>query len=202
MVATNAARWLIHRAAESGDALTNMKLQKLLYYAHGYSLVRRGVGISRVPLQAWEHGPVAPEQYRMFAAFDSDPIPGSVASGRMPLPRGIEAILEDVWSTYGSLSAAELRRMTHEEAPWRGTYVDGERDIEIDDETMLDYFRTVPAALPPGEKPSAFAALLGDLRKVRAAQPIRRSRGDLTAMLEEHEELRELRMAANARALD
>ncbi len=202
LIATNAAKWFIQRAADSGDALTNMKLQKLLYYAHGYSLVRRGVGISREPIQAWEHGPVAPEQYRMFSAFDRDPIPGAFTESRAIVSPEVESILEAVWREFGQLSAAELRRMTHREAPWRSVYVDGQRDLVISDQTMLEYFRTVPKALPPGEKPSALAALLSDLRQVRSERPIRRSRGDLTAMLEEHDELQNLRVAANARDFD
>ena len=199
MIATNAARWLIKRAAESGELLTNMKLQKLLYYAHGFALVRNGVGISREPLQAWEHGPVAPEQYRMFSAFDRDPIPASIADGRSDVPGDVLEVLDDVWAKYGQYSAAELRKMSHQEAPWRSTYQDGVRDLEIADQVMLDYFRTVPAALPANEPPSAFAQLLDRLRAVKHAQPERRSRGDLSEMLDEHRDLEDLRLAANAR---
>jgi uncharacterized phage-associated protein len=41
-----------------GDVISNLKLQKLLYYAQGFYLAIYGKALFEEDIVAWEHGPV------------------------------------------------------------------------------------------------------------------------------------------------
>ena len=51
---------------EDTDDITNMKLQKLLFYAQSAFLAIKGVPLFNNNILAWEHGPVIPEIYDKF----------------------------------------------------------------------------------------------------------------------------------------
>lgn len=197
------AKWFVARAMADGRPVTNLKLQKLMYYAHGFALARTGQPLLHEPLQAWDHGPVAPQAYRMFSDFKSEPIKldVSVEQFAAELPGEVVQVLDDVWRAYGGYSAWNLREMTHAESPWRNVYVEDEQDVKIPDETMRAYFTTVPAAVGQTSRHSRFANLLQDLRHRRDEQGSRVESGDLSAMKDEHEELSILRRQANSEAL-
>jgi len=87
-----------------------MKMYKLMYYAQGLALSRRGVALFPEEFQAWRHGPVVREVWNQQ---------GDVA---MPALCAEDlALLEDVWRTYGPLTATELSDLTHRDVPWRET---------------------------------------------------------------------------------
>jgi uncharacterized phage-associated protein len=114
------SRFLIHLAAaeEEPEFLTHLRLQKLLYYAQGWSLALRGKSLFSSRIEAWKHGPVVRSVYRVFADYDWQPIhPGGV-----PEAEGLTAEEQDflvaLWERYKPFSASKLREMTHAEAPW------------------------------------------------------------------------------------
>jgi uncharacterized phage-associated protein len=45
---------------DEGD-VSNMKLQKLLYFAQGRFLAQNGIPLFDNPIEAWNHGPVVRE---------------------------------------------------------------------------------------------------------------------------------------------
>ena len=65
------ANWLIEKAnnTENGDFITNLKLQKLLYYLQGYYLAVFEKPLFDVEIEAWQYGPVVPNAYYEFNAF-------------------------------------------------------------------------------------------------------------------------------------
>lgn len=68
------ARHFIVRAYEDGrDAsMTNMKLQKLLYYAQSLHLAVYGEPLFADEIQAWRYGPVCPPAYQLYCQFEAD----------------------------------------------------------------------------------------------------------------------------------
>jgi uncharacterized phage-associated protein len=107
---------------DSGDNITNLKLQKLLYYAQGFHVAMH----DREPLfsesvLAWPHGPVVRQVYSHYSSLKWHPIDQKSTfhfSGYAP---EIREILEAVYTTYGQFSAKKLEDMTHEESPWLET---------------------------------------------------------------------------------
>lgn len=65
------ANKLLHRAwmDESSELLSNMKLQKLLYYQQGFHLAYFGTPLFNEDIVAWQYGPVVPEVYEAYKSF-------------------------------------------------------------------------------------------------------------------------------------
>lgn len=61
---------------DAGDVITNLKLQKLVYYAQGFSLALCGRPLFAERIEAWQHGPVCPA---LFAKYEKS---GALASPR------------------------------------------------------------------------------------------------------------------------
>jgi len=74
---------VIARFDQSGDLLTNKKLQKLLYYIEAWSLVYLGA-ILKENFQAWVHGPVIPSVYHEYSQFGYNPISQHYECGETP----------------------------------------------------------------------------------------------------------------------
>lgn len=114
------ARYFIHLAAQSEEPspVTHMQLQKLMYYAQGWSLAMRDRPLFAGRIEAWAHGPVVRELFPKFTDFENNPIPGEMANVDPQLSNDDRALIESIWLGYGRYSAWRLREMTHAEAPW------------------------------------------------------------------------------------
>ena len=123
---------------DEGDLISNLKLQKLLYYAQGLHLALHDAPLFPERIEAWHHGPVVPEVYQAFQSH---------GSGALPRPEGIDfsiydeptrSVLDEVYAVFGQFSAWKLASMTHEEEPWRAARVGG----EITQEALQAFFKT------------------------------------------------------------
>lgn len=128
---------------EVGDSLSNLKLQKLVYYAQGFNLALNGRPLFEEDISAWEHGPVVPSLYRSFKQHGSEPVPAPENGiDRDSYPEEVRELLNEVFSVYGQFSASKLRNMTHGEPPWQEAYAIGPR-ATISRDTMRQYFSTL-----------------------------------------------------------
>lgn len=76
--ACEVANFFVSRFQQAGDPLTNMKLQKLLYYAQGWHLALKGDALFDERIEAWPHGPVVPPVYGTFKHYRWNPITETV----------------------------------------------------------------------------------------------------------------------------
>lgn len=140
--AIDSANYFLCQADEDiGDLISNLKLQKLLYYAQGFHLAIYGSKLFPEDIRAWEHGPVVPEVYHKFKTYGSSAIPvpkGEEMDSSIFNSQQISELLDEVYTVYGQFSAWKLRNMTHDEAPWQET----PRDEVISPDKMQDYFKT------------------------------------------------------------
>jgi uncharacterized phage-associated protein len=115
------AKWLIAWAEAEGEELSNLKLQKLLYYAQGHHLADTHQPLFSDAIQAWSHGPVVPDVYHEYKEFGSASIvlPDEDPFTWDDVDAWTSQYLSAVWNTYGGYSAGWLRNMTHEERPWK-----------------------------------------------------------------------------------
>lgn len=135
------AKWFIAWAQDEDADRSNLKLQKLLYYAQGWHLARTGDPLFRDTMQAWSHGPVVPSVYQEFKHFGSADVDLADDSFRWDdIDEKTTDLLIQVWNTYGGLAAWRLRNMTHDEAPWKEHFQDGRRGTQIPQEDMKNYF--------------------------------------------------------------
>ena len=143
VTANTVADFFLHFAHEHGDCLTNLKLQKLVYYAQAWHLALKKKPLFADSIEAWIHGPVVPSLYRRFKSNKWNPI--SDNPKKPALLTATEKLLEEVLQVFGGYSAWQLECMTHQEAPWRnarkGLADDQNGDREIPHDEMRDFYR-------------------------------------------------------------
>ena len=138
--------FLLQNDVNAGDAITNLKLQKLCYYAQAWHLALHRTPLFRDRIEAWAHGPIVPSLYRRFKSYRWLSIDPSEASSDpyVDLHASDISFLEQIWDRYGSLTAKQLEKLTHGEDPWRRAY--GGRPLgsscaeEITHESMIAFY--------------------------------------------------------------
>lgn len=101
-----------------GDGISNLKLQKLVYYAQGFFGALFDRPLFEASIEAWVHGPVVPALYHQYKQFGSNRIDSSEGFDRQQLTDDEFDLIEEVFQVFGQYSAWKLRNMTHEEEPW------------------------------------------------------------------------------------
>lgn len=105
------------------SAPTNLEIQKLLYFCHGWSLALLAEPLVDEGFQAWRFGPVLPSVYHKFKVLASNPIPSShpifATIPRLP-PNSREAgLISRVLEVYGDYSGFDLVNLSHQpDGPW------------------------------------------------------------------------------------
>lgn len=104
-----------------GEYITNLKLQKLLYYMQGFHLAYfDGEPLFDDEIEAWMYGPVVPSVYCEFSPFGNNGINVEYAD-IIKLTPIEERLFDEVLNVYGAFSAIGLMNMTHNETPWKST---------------------------------------------------------------------------------
>ena len=138
--AKDVARFFRKKGSDEDDDITNLKLQKLLYYAQGFHLALFGKPLFEEDIKAWTHGPVVPEVYHKYKKYGKNPLPVEGVDDVMKnLTDDQIDFLYEIWSVFGQYSPWKLRDMTHQEKPW----MDHEKDASvISKDELKDYFST------------------------------------------------------------
>ena len=128
---SHVANSFLNRAKIEGvKDVDHLKLQKLVYCMHGWSLAVRGEALVGELFEAWPYGPVLSSLYQEFKgagrryidwyAVDVDPISGEDKA--LMVGRGDEefyGLFDVVWDRYKDLSGLKLSSLTHAEGtPW------------------------------------------------------------------------------------
>ena len=101
-----------------GDGISNLKLQKLVYYAQGFYSAVFDRALFNSQISAWVHGPVVIDLYHECSNFGKNPILAPDAIDHGKLNSDESEMIEEVFEVFGQFSAWKLRNMTHEEDPW------------------------------------------------------------------------------------
>lgn len=139
--ALDVAQFFIACAETTEDGeISNLKLQKLVYYAQGFHLAIYGQPLFEEDLEAWTHGPVAPSVYHHYKRYGSSPIPvpDDYVVDRKFSEEQLD-LLREIYDVFGQFSAGKLRNMTHSEPPWLENEKYASR---IPKDMLLEYFKT------------------------------------------------------------
>lgn len=141
--ALDIAKKLIFKAQNDepngGERLTNLKLQKLLYYQQGFHLAFFGTPLFAEDVEAWMYGPVVPAVYDEYSAYGSSALPE--VKEPVSLSEDEEELFNEVYDAYREFSAIGLMNRTHSERPWLDA-VPHDRGTVISQESMMSYFKT------------------------------------------------------------
>lgn len=152
------ANFFIIRGTENECPPTQMKLQKLVYFAHGWHL-----GIYETPLvdetfEAWKYGPVIPSLYKVFMDYGTDPItqvgtiPALTADMKIqrlapPINEFIKLkqFLERIQEVYGKWNGTQLASLTEQpDTPWakiRMATGNKSKNNTIPNQLLINYFK-------------------------------------------------------------
>lgn len=136
--ADQVARFFLSVTDPEDNDVSNLKLQKLCYYAQGICTAMRGMPLFSDRIEAWDHGPVVPKLYHAYKQYGSQPVPPVTDFDSEQIVPADRKALFDIYEYYGQFSAWRLRNMTHEEPPWANAVKQPGREITID--AMIDYF--------------------------------------------------------------
>lgn len=116
------AYWFINKAKSTStdicDYLTQLKLQKLLYFAQAISLKERNKTLFSEPILRWDYGPVVRSIYKKYKDFCDKPIMEAPCAN---FDKATERILELTYKKYGIYTANYLVQLTHNEKAWQDT---------------------------------------------------------------------------------
>lgn len=164
-LATAVANDFLELAELEKRALTQMHLQKLIYFSHGRNLARHEKPLTIERFEAWDYGPVIRRLWERLSRFGSQPVTEKlsdfmVKGGKFKrvittiedsANKGETAdealeIVREVWHKYGRYSAIKLSELTHvSDGPWA---VARSRGLPfIPDSDIKAYFKSHSGAL-------------------------------------------------------
>lgn len=118
------ANWFLDKAESERVYLTNMALNKIIYFAVENALLKKNALITDAKIEAWEHGPVFREVYHAFKSFERNYIESRASKFDIDSRLMVKAseyfseevlnVLEETYSSYGNLTAAQLRAISHQ----------------------------------------------------------------------------------------
>lgn len=145
------ANAVLDLAGAEGRGVTNLSLNKIIYFLHAGYLLEHGHPLVTAKIEAWDHGPVFREIYHQFKRFGRESIigratrldPATGAFAEVP-----DTLSESEWSYVREhvpgllkLSPGKLVDMSHvRDGPWYVARFGGGRlnpGMEITDELIV-----------------------------------------------------------------
>lgn len=150
------ARYIINYSIEIGRPVSNLKLQKLLYFVQAAFIRHYGVPCFEEPIVHWRHGPVVESVYQKYKAYGAENITDKeleyfsfqynmdTRSFMIEPKKYNESVFEyshlilikSIIEYYKDLSPWEMVDLTHQEEPWKKT----DRNQEITVNMIKQYY--------------------------------------------------------------
>ncbi|MCK1206298.1 Panacea domain-containing protein [Streptococcus uberis] len=154
------ANYIINKYIDTETPITNLLLQKTLYYIVVDFIVRYKENITNSAIQKWGYGPVSPEVYSYYKEFGSKPITRTFsfvefdkddiilhdADEKILFNPKDEERINKISSTIIShyyQSPFKLVELTHREPMWKNfekNIIGGERGIDYQPSEILSFF--------------------------------------------------------------
>lgn len=149
---------------EAKDQVSPMKIQKLVYFAHGWHLAFYDTPLVSESVQAWKYGPVFPTLYAEFREFGRHSITRLAREVEIerrpeggflirqsepridPTDRSAKSLVRKVWDQIGNYTGVQLSSLTHRSGtPWHTIASqfgsESPSAVAIPNDLIKDYFR-------------------------------------------------------------
>ncbi len=138
--ALDIARYIIWYCKKQGYSISNLKLQKILYFVQANFLVNASHPCFEEEIEAWDFGPVVPVAYHEFKIFGSADIPKFVCHNADELIlRKDKALINEMVDQCAQYSASSLVEITHHQTPWCDAYEKYCNNV-IEKDAIKEYF--------------------------------------------------------------
>lgn len=114
--ALDVAKYVINHEHTKNRAITNLRLQKLLYFVQANVLVDTKKPCFDDEMEAWDYGPVVPAVYNEYCRFKSQAIDS--AEEYDISDSSIKDIIDGVLDFLSDTDTFELVQITHSQTPW------------------------------------------------------------------------------------
>lgn len=153
------ANFVLDFCASRKRPVTNLALQKIVYFCHVWSLIEQEKPLVSHRFEAWQHGPVLQYLYHQFKSYDRLPITGRAtrldrtSGDRKTAEYSFDTTTTDLLSRvvdfYSQLTAGHLVELSHERGgPWDHVWNHGGKvnpGMQIDDRLIVDFYsRSIP----------------------------------------------------------
>ncbi len=142
------ADFILFSACKREILITNLKLQKLLYYSQAWYLAIVDRPLFDERIEAWVHGPVVPPVFGSFKQFRARPITAIPFDGNIEPgcnDRTISDHIAEILDVYAKFTGGQLESLTHREQPWlearKGLAGDEPSNNVISLESMKAFYR-------------------------------------------------------------
>jgi uncharacterized phage-associated protein len=148
------ANFVLDLCDSQGRKVTNLALQKIVYFCHVWSLIELSRPLVRHKFEAWEFGPVLPYLYREFEKYDRSPIVGRATQidlfdgkHRMvayDFDPETDSLLHKIAGFYSQLRAGDLVDLSHAKGgPWHTVWNHGgtvNPGMKIEDAKIVEFY--------------------------------------------------------------
>lgn len=140
--ALDIARYVIAHENECGRSVSNLRLQKLLYFIQVAFVSEYGPEhpCFSEPIEAWSFGPVVPCVYHAYKMFGSAGIPSSPHARNIRLQNADKNMIDNMLNDSARYSTSQLVEISHHQTPW----IEAHRnpfDNQITNESIAAYFQ-------------------------------------------------------------
>lgn len=141
------AAYFILKCQAYGDFISNLRLQKLLYYAQAWHLAIFDVPLFDDEFEAWENGPRIPSVYKQYEKYSTLPIQYPSHLSFPDFNKELNDFFEEFIDEYWQCSGWELMQMLYKETPWlevRENIVNKDTNINLITKSAIkNYFKTL-----------------------------------------------------------
>lgn len=149
------ANFILDYCESRGRPVSNLSLQKILYFLHVWTLIKYKSPLIRHDFEAWQYGPVLPYVYREFKKYKARPIKSRATKICPKLKARVTAqakfsnvsfrhFLEEITEFYSSFSAHKLVEYSHAvNSPWATTFYQGASTfpgMKINNSSIIEYY--------------------------------------------------------------
>lgn len=117
------ARYIIDRETAQNRPVSNLRLQKLLYFIQAKFLISKGTPCFNDSIEAWDFGPVVPIVYHQFKFYGSSSIPCiSEHTNTVKIASEDKQLIDTTLDQCAKYSTSSLVSITHQQQPWLNSY--------------------------------------------------------------------------------
>ena len=149
------SRYIIDYSNKKDYGISNLKLQKVLYFVQAYFLIQTGHPCFNEKIEAWDFGPVVPKAYCEYKQYGCGDIPTTksfimidknnnwnskrVEFKEIAISDDDKSLIDKVVDKFSEYSATDLVELTQHQIPWMDAIVSNQSN-EITNKSIFEYF--------------------------------------------------------------
>lgn len=149
------ARYIINYSNEHKQMITNLKLQKILYFVQADFLVNRSEPCFEECIEAWDFGPVVPDVYHEYKKYGNRALPyikeyidfreniwdsKVISYDENTICIKDREMINEMIDGCSKYTAGELVEITHNQSPWIEAYKSGRNNV-IENDKIRKFFK-------------------------------------------------------------